>query len=351
MKTQKGIIHLGLILVVLVFGIGALVFVMYKTNSLPVVTTGQPPNSLSPTPETVMQEDGIVDNWLDYSHQNLGLQLQYPEGYTIEEQNDLGLNEFRAVFKNAKATISSFSVFVGPDPGSLPQYPYDHKPTGEYSVAGARGIYLELPEGYSDGLESNPPPLLSIYFRNGGKFYKVNFYGISDIHNQNINQILSTFEFVGQDNPRTTWKTYTDPTHNFIINYPASYTVSGQLAANLQDWRAAKGITISSPNNPAKPEVFIEAVFDGYGPIFPTGNIDASFSANKLVVFLDKKDDQEYKQMVDNGLVLSGNELYLSKIIHHGDIPFWFQIKHKDRGNTELDNELKEILSTFQFNN
>ena len=70
MKSQKGIIHLGLIIVLLVFGIGALVFVMYKTNSLPVVTTS------SPTPSYTSDDAG---EWLSYVNEKLGFAFRYPK--------------------------------------------------------------------------------------------------------------------------------------------------------------------------------------------------------------------------------------------------------------------------------
>lgn len=73
MKSQKGIIHLGLILVLLIFGIGALVFVMYKTNSLPVVTTA------SPTPETMMEQ--YMREWKSFS--DSGYTFQYPSHWVF----------------------------------------------------------------------------------------------------------------------------------------------------------------------------------------------------------------------------------------------------------------------------
>ncbi|MBI2103646.1 hypothetical protein HYT59_01435 [Candidatus Woesebacteria bacterium] len=151
--------------------------------------------------------------------------------------------------------------------------------------------------------------------------------------------------------PTADWKTYIDSIHNFSIKYPPNYLVSGTLAKNLADWKAAKGITITDQNNPASPQIFIEAVFDGYGPIFQTGDINAKFESGKLVIIsIDKKSAADYQKMVDDGLILDNkHDLYLSKIIEYNKIPFWFQVSHSDHGNEKLEQELIQILSTFEF--
>lgn len=84
MKSQKGIIHLGLILVLLVVGIGALGYVMYKTNSLPVVTTSSPtPTTLastSPSPQTTMSDEGMSD-WETYTNTVYKYEMSYPSDW------------------------------------------------------------------------------------------------------------------------------------------------------------------------------------------------------------------------------------------------------------------------------
>lgn len=145
-------------------------------------------------------------------------------------------------------------------------------------------------------------------------------------------------------------QTYIDPVYNFTITYPLGYSVSGELAHSLEDWQAAKGITISDTSNPATPKIFIEAVFDGYGPIFSTGAINAKFVNHKLVIeSIDKKDDATYTNMVNDGLILPNHELFLSKIIEYNGVPFWFQISHQNRGDVQLEEALTKILSTFEF--
>jgi hypothetical protein len=151
-------------------------------------------------------------------------------------------------------------------------------------------------------------------------------------------------------NSTLNWKTYTDPTHNFTIKYPNDYVVSGKLANSLETWKAGQGIVITNPNDTAKPRIFIEAVYDGYGPFFESGLINAKFTGNQLVVEgINKKTEAEYALMIEQGYITSGQELFISRIITYKDVPFWFHISHQDRGNTNLERTLVQILSTFKF--
>lgn len=149
--------------------------------------------------------------------------------------------------------------------------------------------------------------------------------------------------------PTANWKTYIDPTHNFTLKYPPNYSVSGELASSLQAWQAGKGISITDPNNLANPLIFIEAVFDGYGPFFPTGNLEASIVNDQLNITLTKLTDQDYQQLATNGNIIEGTELFMSEIIEHDGVPFQFRISHSDKSNTILEQELLQILSTIQF--
>ncbi len=53
--------------------------------------------------------------------------------------------------------------------------------------------------------------------------------------------------------------------------------------------------------------------------------------------------------MITNGYIAAGGEMYMSEaqIIH--DTPIGFIISHQDRGNTSLEAELLQILSTIRF--
>lgn len=145
------------------------------------------------------------------------------------------------------------------------------------------------------------------------------------------------------------WQTYTDPNHGFSIKYPANYQLSGELAASLNDWKAGEGITISNPNHSAKPEVFIEAMYDGYGPIFSTGEIHVYTSEQKLRANLSKIPSDQYQDMINQGLIQAGENHYMSRILYHNDVPLHFNLKHTGQNNEELENELLAILQTFQL--
>lgn len=151
--------------------------------------------------------------------------------------------------------------------------------------------------------------------------------------------------------PTANWETYTNITYDFIIKYPSEYSISGNLASSLETWKAGQGITITNQNSTAKPLVFIEAVFDGYGPFFPTGSMEVEILNNQLSIVLNKITDQEYQESINNGYIEEGTELFISKIIQHNGTPFSFRASHIERGNIYIEQELLQILSTFEFTN
>ncbi len=180
---------------------------------------------------------------------------------------------------------------------------------------------------------------------------------------QKLNQLLEQQANQGQSvstptetltsptpDPTINWKTYTDSTHNFTMKYPSNYVISGKLANSLETWKAGQGIVIINSNDPAKPRIFIETVYDGYGPFFETGSVNAKFTGNQLMVSgITKKTEAEYASMIEQGYISSGQELFISPIITHKNVPFWFHLSHQDRGNANLENELIQILSTLKF--
>ncbi len=133
-------------------------------------------------------------NWKTYISNEMKFSLKHPLGYSEEEINDLGPNDKRVIFKSSTNKITSFTVSTSP--AKLPDYPFDQKPTGNYSLDGYQGLYVELPNGYPDGGDAAPSPSLAIYIQNGNKLYQITFYGVSSISDPLVAQILSTFKFI-----------------------------------------------------------------------------------------------------------------------------------------------------------
>lgn len=134
--------------------------------------------------------------WKTYNGKTVPIKVQYPSYYVPRELDDLGPNSYRIEFlaESGDVQLSSFTISQSTS-GVLPQYPYDQEPTGNYTVSGIKGIYQELPEGYQDAANISPQPMLSVYIVNEGKLYEISFFGVSEISNPVIKQILSTFEF------------------------------------------------------------------------------------------------------------------------------------------------------------
>lgn len=146
------------------------------------------------------------------------------------------------------------------------------------------------------------------------------------------------------------WATYTSVDPAVKLTYPPNYVVSGRLASSLQNWDAGRGITITDPSNPAQPTMLIEAVYDGYGPFFPTGTMQISFEGNQMKsALVSRISETEYQEMIANGYIEGEKTLYQSNITDYKGIPIWVRISYNSKTNTDLDEELMQILSNFEF--
>lgn len=187
-KDNHGITIAAMAIFVLL-SLAAVAFLYYQNQQLKnMLATYQ----TTPIPTPTATADATA-NWKTYTNAKMKFTIGFPQEFIAEEITDIGPNDQRVVFKGGSNTISSFSVSTSPS--DLPQYPYDQKPTGSYSLDGNKGIYLQLPQGYADGLNSNPPPLLALYFKQASMLYQINFYGTSTLSDILVQDILSTFKF------------------------------------------------------------------------------------------------------------------------------------------------------------
>lgn len=171
--------------------LGAVVFLYYQNQQLKSMLVGYRVQS-SPTPLTTPNP---IADWKIYKSTKYPYQINYPSEL-VYEKADVSEAIEQAIFKNSGSDqpLTSFSVYVSK--GKLPEFPLDHEPTGKHELSGIQGVYLELPEGYSDGFEANPPPQVGVYVENNLTLYKITFFGVSDINNKIVDQILSTFKFI-----------------------------------------------------------------------------------------------------------------------------------------------------------
>lgn len=169
--------------------------------------------------------------------------------------------------------------------------------------------------------------------------------------NEEVGEITEEEVIVEQPDPTADWKTYTDEKSDLSGSYPNDYSATGVIANSLNEWSAGKGVVITNANDPSNPQILIEAVWDGYGPFFPTGELTLEIVDNKFIPKITSRvSDSEYQEMIANGYVEDGNALYQSSIVDYQGIPIWVRISHSDKGNAALDDELLKILSTFKFN-
>ncbi|HEX7018185.1 MAG TPA: hypothetical protein VF209_04740 [Patescibacteria group bacterium] len=124
----------------------------------------------------------------------------YPASFSYEitdvEAGNEQIEQVLFTSQDPSTTLDRIILYVSSNPtGQLPEYPYDQPPTGEYILGSVPGIYLELPEGYSDGLQADPPPLTAVFVVHEGKTYKVTFEGATSIQDPLIQEVLKSFSF------------------------------------------------------------------------------------------------------------------------------------------------------------
>jgi hypothetical protein len=136
------------------------------------------------------------DDTKTYTGRFHSFSLRYPSTYTAEIDDVKDTNHVieQVIFKDPVGLVEEFVVRVDAQITSLPEYPYDQLPTGRYTLDGVAGIYLELPQGYGDGGNWKPRPTTYLFFNNNAG-YELTFYGVSNINDPYVQQILNGFSF------------------------------------------------------------------------------------------------------------------------------------------------------------
>lgn len=226
--------------------------------------------SLSPTKvpvePTAQPTADDTATWKTFESPEMGFSIKYPQYYLPKEETDLGPNDQRVNFMAESGDVgfynfSGFSIHVSK--GTLPEFPYDEKPTGGYTLGGLNGIYLELPKGYADGAGVTTP-FSVVYVEKSGKLYQVQFNGVSNLKDQTITQILSTFKFTDE-------KAKTSSTPSGFTSYK---NTALQYSLTLPStWRAYDQVSGSA----AKPTSDIVDIMDINRPAstpYPSGVIE-----------------------------------------------------------------------------
>ncbi len=173
------------------------------------------PLAIPVVPTPAASVDSTAD-WKTYQNKEMGFSIKYPSYYIPREVTDLGPNDQRVIFlaESGDVGLSSFSVHVSK--AELPEFPYDEKPTGEYTLDGTKGNYIELPKGYGDG-PGFTQPFIATYVAKLGRLHQIKFDGVSSINDKTVDQILSTFKFVDENTGFS--KRLFNPTDKLIENY------------------------------------------------------------------------------------------------------------------------------------
>jgi hypothetical protein len=126
--------------------------------------------------------------------------LIYPINFSYQNSDITGTvsTEEQVVFTATQPkNLKSFSVRIVDTKGQLSQYIFDQKPTGTFEHNGARGVYAEMPKGYSDGPNTGnaPSPMVAVYLLYGQKEYRIVFSGVSSIQDPEVKTVLAGLTF------------------------------------------------------------------------------------------------------------------------------------------------------------
>lgn len=229
-------IYLYLLFGGLVLIAGGLFFIRQKysgveppPSQITLSPTEVPESSVTPSPET-----STIEDWVTFENQNMGFSIKYPAYYIPKEETDLGPDDKRVNFRVESGDVGnynfdSFSVHVSK--AVLPDFPYDEKPSGGYTLDGMKGIYAEFPKGYGDGPVGYSPPFVVVYAEKQGELYQIKFNGVSDVKNQTITQILSTFKFTSSEKTSSIpsgFTTYKNSAYNYNLSFPSTWKAYDQ---------------------------------------------------------------------------------------------------------------------------
>lgn len=127
-------------------------------------------------------------------------QLSFPTNFKYQNNDIQGYME-RASFTNdnTKDSLTEIGVFVVkgilPDPNKI--YIDATKTSGKYTLLSKNGLYIKLPNGQGQGDGSNLPRL-EVFIDFDGILYTFMFLGVSDLNNDTVRQVLSSFTLTTQ---------------------------------------------------------------------------------------------------------------------------------------------------------
>ncbi len=360
-QKKKILIGLGvffgiLILVGAVFGI-----YKYAQNQIPFEPAGEPtPEVATPTPDPTAE-------WQTYVNEEYGYSIKYPQEVTVTTDDVQDLVSFK--FPEEGKWVADLSVRHYQNPEGLNPQAFYQKSFNEGKLEAEKKnwppppeplksetIKIDNLEGFQVRNSAYEAYQRTTYLGQGETMVAISFYDenpndpAQEKHLASFNLMLSTFKFLDQNQTDETanWETFSDEKYGFAIKYPSDWVVKVQDSTVLFSENGPSGSRIGF-NSPQKTM---------FGDNFWL-NIYRISQASEQTALDNFKIFHAGDPCLDCGTqgVRLGNEDFLKVAEQKGGyIGYikirngkYFEISYMDPGVQILNEQIEQILSTFQF--
>lgn len=342
-ESKRKLVFLFVFVTFLIIALGIIGFLAYQNYQLQQKITQNTTSSVPPETAPTIIPTSVADptaNWKTYTDNTLGFEFKYPNNYnpvtsSINGQIDNNRIDFEAnsasylslikqnLITYDEKNLCSPNTKVYPcihATGSNQKTPVTMIRLGEKS---AKSYYVAVAGGPDNDyhiVQTNESPLIELrmYISGGGL-------------DQKFDQILSTLKFLDQTVNTSNWKTYTNNTFGFLVEYNSTFNPSESTDGIQQLALIGFG---SMKNN-------------GFDIEVTTGDTIGYYK--NRITDQGEKIDKEEKVIVDGTSatkltfkqVIVIDKLDISKII--------ITKNNRDYIITALASDIDQILSTFEF--
>lgn len=318
--------------------------------------------TISPPPTLITSQltETDTNNWKIYTYSNYGFSIQLPESWKIIDDTGKKNIDYPYIYSNSPEDTER-SIIIRPI--SKQKETIDHligsqgflKDKGVKEMIGSYDA-LSFTHSVTFQRKSQPTFYKAYFLENDSRVFLI-FQVTSTKYVNVLDQILSTFKFLGRTNDISNWKTYKSERYNYQFEYPQSWDVSeigeyGMGDGGYGDLLLKAPYTQETKTNSMTPEK--DYVFLEFNPDFPkTGGIPTTNSNIKVTK--------------TNTIIAGKNAIiYTIEVVSISEVPSmffgpighkfihiyidredsFFMVRYDGENNSEIVNQ---ILTTLKF--
>ena len=305
-----------------------------------------------------------TNNWKTYTYSNYGFSIQLPESWKITDDTDKKNIDYPYIYVDLPDDTER-SIIIRPISKQKETIEHLIGSQGFLKDEGVKemiGPYDALSFTQSLTFEGKSQPTLykTYFFENDSRVFLI-FQVTSTKYVNVLDQILSTFKFLGRTNDISNWKTYKSERYKYQFKYPTDWNVSEiggygmgeggyanlllQVLYTPEEFEKQKQFTMT----PEKDYTFLQFI-----PDFPkTGSIpttDSNIKVTKINTVIDGKNAITYNIEVTSISEVPSmffgpiGHKFIHTYIDRGDS--FFVVIYDDEHNSEIYNQ---ILTTLKF--